>query len=341
MVRRPSAAGTVRATPTEEAPDSRPPPAGEVAVGAAATALRLGAGVGRIVLLPGRVLVLPFVRPAVRGRAEELAAAGREVEARGRRRLEEAMSDEAVEALGRRLLASPAFERLVREAADSALARELMDEAIRSAAMQKAVDEMLTGPVRGAIGHETKTLWNEVAGRLADGAARAEDSLEQAVHAAFRRRPRVAVAGEPVYAGLASRVLSGVIDLMLANVLVLGLGALIGVLGVLLGLSPPGVVVAVLAGAGWTFFLLGYAALFWSTAGQTPGMRVARLRVEGPDGSPPGVGRSLLRALAALVALAPLGLGLVPVLFDRRRRALQDFVARTVVVRTEAQAVGP
>jgi uncharacterized RDD family membrane protein YckC len=327
-----------------------------VAVGAAATAIRLGAGVGRIVLLPGRLFVRsPFVRPVLRGRAEELAAAGREVEERGRRRLEdaavgiaaspqtsrtldraltEAMSDEAIETLGRRLLESPAFERVIRDAAGSALARELVDDAIRSAELQRAVEDAIAGPVRGALGHQTKTLSSEVAGRLADAAARSDAALEHAV----RRRAQPVDATAPQYGGLASRALGGLIDLALANIAVLALGALVGAVGVLFGVSLPGVVATVLAGAGWLLFLAGYAVLFWSTAGQTPGMRVVGLRLQDPTGAPPGVGRALLRFAATLVALAPLGAGFVPVLFDRRRRALQDFAARTVVLRDQRPA---
>ena len=308
-------------------------------------------------LLPGRVLVRsPLVRPVMRGRAEVLAAAGRDVGLRGRQRLEdaaveiaaapemsrtldraltEAMSDDAIDALARRLLDSPAFERVIRDAAGSALARELVDDAIRSPELQRALEQAISGPVRGALAHETKTLWSEVAGRLADGVARADDTLERGVRGALGRRPRAAEAGAPRFGGLASRGVAGLLDLALANGIVLGLGALAGALGWLLGVSLPGLVVAVLAGAGWLIFLAGYAVLFWSTAGQTPGMRVTRLRLEGPDGRPPRVGRSLLRFAATVVALAPFGVGLVPVLFDRRRRALQDLAARTVVMREE------
>ena len=327
-----------------------------MAVGAAATAIRLGAGVGRVILLPGRLFVRsPFVRPVLRGRAEGLAAAGREVEARSLRRLEdvaveiaaspqtsrtldralaEAMSDEAIEALGRRLLESPAFERVIRDAAGSALARELVNDAIRSAELQRAVEDAIAGPVRGALGHQTKTLSSEVSGRLADAAARSDAALEQAV----RRRPQPVEATAPQYGGLASRGLAGLIDIALANIAVLALGALVGAVGVLLGVSLPDVVATILAGAGWLLFLAGYAVLFWTTVGQTPGMRVVGLRLQGPDGSPPGVGRALLRFAATLVALAPLGAGFVPVLFDRRRRALQDFAAGTIVHRDRRPA---
>ena len=44
------------------------------------------------------------------------------------------------------------------------------------------------------------------------------------------------------------------------------------------------------------------------------------------------MGRSLVRLLAALVAIAFLLLGFLPVLVDDKRRALQDFLVRTVVV---------
>jgi uncharacterized RDD family membrane protein YckC len=254
------------------------------------------------------------------------------------RALTEAMSDEAIEALGRRLLESSAFERVIRDAAGSALAHELVDDAIRSPELQRAIEEAISGPVRGALGHQTTTLSSEVTGRLADAAARWDDAIERGIRSALRRQPRTFEADAPRFGGLASRGVAGLADIALANVLVLGLGALVGAVGTLLGVSLPGVLVAVLAGAGWMLFLAGYAVLFWSTAGQTPGMRVTRLRLAGPGGGPPGVGRAFLRFVATVVALAPFGVGFLPVLFDRRRRALQDFAARTVVLRDRRPA---
>lgn len=256
------------------------------------------------------------------------------------RALAEAMSDEAIEALGRRLLESPAFERVIRDAAGSVLAHELVDDAIRSPELQRAIEQAVAGPVRGALGHQTKTLSSEVTGRLADAAARWDDSIERGIRSALRRQPRTLEtgAGRPHYGGLSSRGVAGLVDVALANVLVFALGALVRAVGTLLGVSLPGVLVVGLAGAGWMLFLAGYAVLFWSTAGQTPGMRVSRLRLAGADGAPPGVVRAFVRFLATVVAVAPLGAGFVPVLFDQRRRALQDFVAKTVVVRDERSA---
>ena len=76
----------------------------------------------------------------------------------------------------------------------------------------------------------------------------------------------------------------------------------------------------------------GYFVLFWSAAGQTPGMRLMRLRVRRPEGGGLSVGRAIVRAIGLALAILPLFAGFLPALFDERRRALPDFLAGTVVV---------
>jgi uncharacterized RDD family membrane protein YckC len=49
-------------------------------------------------------------------------------------------------------------------------------------------------------------------------------------------------------------------------------------------------------------------------------------------GRPPGPWRAVIRFAALIVAIIPMFAGLLPILFDKRRRGLQDFVARTFVV---------
>src|SRR4029077_634586 len=75
-----------------------------------------------------------------------------------------------------------------------------------------------------------------------------------------------------------------------------------------------------------------YFAGFWSTAGQTPGMRVMHLRVAGPSGAPPCLGRSLVRLAGLALAILLLFTGFLPALVDDRRRALQDFLAGTLIL---------
>ena len=72
--------------------------------------------------------------------------------------------------------------------------------------------------------------------------------------------------------------------------------------------------------------------------GLTPGMRVMSLRLATGDGDPPGFARSLLRLLGLLLAIIPMFLGFLPALVDDRRRALQDFMAGTAVVKTASRA---
>jgi uncharacterized RDD family membrane protein YckC len=86
-----------------------------------------------------------------------------------------------------------------------------------------------------------------------------------------------------------------------------------------------------LAGAGWIVTVGVYFVVFWTLAGQTLGMRLVGLRVTDREGKPPSVPRAMLRFVALLVAIAPLFLGLATIPFDRRRRGLQDMVARTTV----------
>jgi uncharacterized RDD family membrane protein YckC len=57
-----------------------------------------------------------------------------------------------------------------------------------------------------------------------------------------------------------------------------------------------------------------------------------RVRVVTSEGVHPGVLRSLWRVIWLGVAIMLLFTGFLPVLIDSRRRALQDYLARTVVV---------
>jgi uncharacterized RDD family membrane protein YckC len=138
------------------------------------------------------------------------------------------------------------------------------------------------------------------------------------------------------YAGVATRAVALAVDAAIAQAIVFTGGAIFALVGSLVSdvrLDTQG---KVLAGLAWVVVVAGYFVLFWSTAGQTPGMRLMRLRVVTADGEHPGVARSVLRVIGLALAIIPLFLGFVPVLVDGRRRALQDFLARTVVLYADA-----
>jgi uncharacterized RDD family membrane protein YckC len=330
----------------------------DVVLGAAAIGFGVAWRVGRIVSVPGRMVARSFlVQPMLRGAADGLAAAGRDARAEGRRRLEataavivaapetsrtiehvlvqpppEALNGESVERLAQRVLESPTFERVLRDAGESRVARELLDDAVHSAAVQQAVEEILVGPaVRRALARETATFWAELTARLRERARRLDNRAETFVRRTFRGAPR-AVSPDASYSGLTSRGAAFAVDVAITQLTALVVGSLVGFLGSLAGLSLDGWLVATLSGAGWTLFVAGYFVFFWTSVGQTPGMRVLGVRVVDPHGGPPGAGRSLVRLVGTALAIAPLFAGFLPVLFDARRRALQDYLAATLVV---------
>jgi uncharacterized RDD family membrane protein YckC len=332
-----------------------------VAVGLVATGVRLASGFGRVLLLPGRVVARSFlVEPVLRSAANGLAATGREAEAGGRRRLEataaammeapetsrtveraleravpEVLSGEAIERLARRVLDSPAFERIVRDAAESRVARDLVEQAVHSPELQRALEEVLSGPaIQAALGRQTRTLWSEIAAQLRASTRRLDGRAEDVARSAIRR-PAPTVRAGSRYSGLASRGLAAAADAGITQLAALVVGGLLGLIGSLSGVFQSGWLVATLAGTGWALLVGGYFVFFWTVAGQTPGMRLLRLRVTDGEGRAPRAARSLLRLFGAVLSIAPLGAGFLPVLFDARRRAFHDFLAGTVVVNDE------
>lgn len=87
------------------------------------------------------------------------------------------------------------------------------------------------------------------------------------------------------------------------------------------------------------FFLIlngGYLAAFTTAGGQTVGKMAAGIRVVGEGDRSVDFGRSLVRTLAYLVSVVPLGLGFIPAFFDEDRRALHDRLTGTRVVKIAA-----
>ena len=173
-------------------------------------------------------------------------------------------------------------------------------------------------------------------------------------------------------ASLGSRFAAYVLDwlvMFIISCLLLALGGLIVLLSSDMGGRDPSdralngaLLVASLAAPVW--FVMTLAGWLWQ--GQTIGKMALRLRIVGPDGEPPGLGRALARmalyvignlpaaalvpafvavallrrqgdvptflALPALALTAPALVSVLLLLFDRQHRALHDWVAGTRVI---------
>jgi uncharacterized RDD family membrane protein YckC len=231
------------------------------------------------------------------------------------------LDEEQLGELARKVLESPALQRMITNTLESAQTKELADRLVQSEAFRGALKSVLSSPeVRDALMHQTTSFAGEIAEAMRTRAQRADDSL------AVRRGQ------EPGrYGGFATRGIAFAIDLMLAHLVFLLSGAMIGLIASMIGTLRPEWLVGAIAGVGWSLVLIVYFVVFWSTAGQTPGMRLLRLRVVHGEGAP-SAWRSFVRLVGLALAIIPCFAGFVPVLFDSRRRALQDYMAGTVVV---------
>jgi uncharacterized RDD family membrane protein YckC len=142
-------------------------------------------------------------------------------------------------------------------------------------------------------------------------------------------------AGVP-YAGIATRAVALAIDAALANGIVLVGGGVLALVGSLVSDVQLDTLGKVLATGAWLVVVCSYFVLFWSTTGQTPGMRLMQVEVQTTLGARPGVPRCIVRVIGLGLAIVPLFLGFVPVFFDARRRGLHDFLANTVVCYADA-----
>jgi uncharacterized RDD family membrane protein YckC len=208
-------------------------------------------------------------------------------------------------------LDSPAVQRALAGAIDSPLAEAL--------AVHIAQSEAFSHALREAVAHQTTSFGSEVAAALRRRARAVDDSVGR--HAGESSR----------YGGLVSRAIGLVVDAGLAHVTFLVVAASVGLVLSLADSLSQGWVEGAIAGGGWGVVVAVYFVSFWTATGQTPGMRIMRVRVVRADGGQLSVWRSFVRLVGLVLAIVPLFAGFLPVLFDRRRRALPDYLARTVV----------
>ncbi|MEO8572182.1 MAG: RDD family protein [Chloroflexota bacterium] len=108
----------------------------------------------------------------------------------------------------------------------------------------------------------------------------------------------------------------------------------------LLGVTLGSIAVAIIA---WPLFLfgllagfaisVGYFPYFWAKSGQTPGMKMMRIKVvHDSDGGPLTQGEAILRLIGFWVAATVFYIGFIWIFIDKRRRGWADLIAGTVVI---------
>lgn len=158
---------------------------------------------------------------------------------------------------------------------------------------------------------------------------------------ALRQAPIVHVVGFWRRAAAAAIDLAGVVPLAMLVVLVVGklahvtLPQRVGLVDVdmwidlVLATDPALVMALTLFGAiGMIYLLVCHVAL-----GRTLGMRLLKLRIIDVYGDPPSPARSVARCAGYLAGVATLFLGFLWMGFDSEKRALQDWIAGTYVIR--------
>jgi uncharacterized RDD family membrane protein YckC len=79
----------------------------------------------------------------------------------------------------------------------------------------------------------------------------------------------------------------------------------------------------------WEFIYFSYQ---WAVSGKTLGMAIFGVQVVTREGGPIRPGQAVLRTIGLGLTLLTLGIGFLGIVYQRERRALDDFVAGTAVV---------
>ncbi|HUJ66133.1 MAG TPA: RDD family protein, partial [Acidimicrobiales bacterium] len=138
---------------------------------------------------------------------------------------------------------------------------------------------------------------------------------------------------EQRYAGIVARTLAFTFDaaLIIIPAFIVEIGGSLIVTVAHLPSNWKSTMVAVGAVA-FALWAIVYFVVFWSTTGQTPGARIMEFRVVPADGDKLKPWRAVIRAVGLVLAAIPLFAGYLPVAFGRKRRGLQDYLARTSVI---------
>ena len=227
------------------------------------------------------------------------------------------------------------------DALDSEMVDEVWRRLLASDEAQRLVERIAEAPeLRAAISAQSVGFIEDIGHTIGDVTRRLDGVIERIARRVVFRKRRT----EPTErAGALTRGLAFGLDLLIVNLAFSGLAAIVALIGSFFSGSGNGVSGFALAVGSATWIAIGslYMVVFWSFAGQTPGMRFFGIRL-GTDGRGLPPRKSLRRLVGLFLAAIPFGLGFLGVLFDERRRGWQDRLAGVdVLYESREPAVAP
>jgi uncharacterized RDD family membrane protein YckC len=287
----------------------------------------------------GRLFRAPFT---LTGRAAE--AAWNETLDHGvlERAVAEAVRLGTLDRLVDELIAAGLLDRLVDALVERGLVDRVVEAAVGRGLIDRVVDGMLesgtvariaSSPDVQAVIPSGASLADDLLRALRRGAARADDSAGRLVTRLVRRRRTATTFTRTGNAGLVSRLIALIIDALVIVAVGLAVSGAAAVVVTLFGhVDVANVIGIVTAAVTSTVAMVAYFTLSWALVGQTLGMRALGLQVVGRDGRPPSIARALLLLLATALSIALAFTGYLLILWEPRRLALQDRLARTHVL---------
>lgn len=262
---------------------------------------------------------------AVEVAAEEAMVAAVESEA-VERALVRVLQGPLVEEAARGALESDAVKHALIDALDSEMVDEVWRRLLASNEAQRLVERIAEAPeLRAAISAQSVGFIEDIGHTIGNATRDLDEVVERVARRITFRKPR----SEPTErAGALTRLLAFGLDLLIVNLTFSGMAAIVALIGSFFSGTGNGVSGFALALGGTTWIALAgfYMVVFWSLAGQTPGMRFFGIRL-GVAGRRLPPRRSLKRLAGLFLAALPFGLGFLGILFDERRRGWEDRLA--------------
>ena len=246
--------------------------------------------------------------------------------------IDRVLAEEFSQRVVARVLESPGIEPAAVEVIESDLVDELTQRVLDSEELSMTIERVAQSPeVRNALAYQSVGFLADIGRQISSLAMRLDGPAEVIPRRLFRRPRRT---HRPREAGAVSRLLAIGVDALILNAFLLGVTAAISFILSAVGDSSTDVSTSQALAAGGFLWLCAagvYLAVFWTLAGQTPGMRFARLQLMMVNGSSLRARDSIRRLVGMVVAALPLFLGYALILVNDQRRGLQDRIGHTVV----------